>query len=288
MDFLRYPTIWLSIVIMLSVGCRFDRKMVFEKSELCVFILKSVFINFVIFNVFCFAWLKYFNFSNEIIMSFMLCGLCAGGANSLVFIQKRQIPIEFPVIGFIILNLLNFISLSVFLKLFADHQVNDHMGQLFTKLFYIIVIFQFIPFLMGVLIRDRFASFSLKFANILNSISFLMLITLFVIFAVGNGEIFLKFSWEIYFACLIFSLFAAITAYYSKQKNTVLAQSMSFVSVVRNIVLALIVNDIFFKSDLIKAVIICNTLFIFTACFVMLYAFKKHANNNRTIIIEPV
>jgi predicted Na+-dependent transporter len=276
----------LSTSLMLSVGMRLEIAQLRAALSDKPFVAKTVAFNFLVFPLIAWGTSSVFGLSESVRVGLMLCAVGAGGCNSLIFIGKVDGDLSY---GFSSILITGALSTLLLPWLIASATSGGEAGayvRIVTASVKAIVLFQVLPTVAGYLAKSFPKIGSAAVAKVLSKIAEICLWVLTLLFAAVKGRNFGLLGSAALIAVAVVVVVGLVASLIVVPPFSPTGKAFVFSGLVRNIVVALLLNEWIVKSEQAKTTILCYCFFMLVAGGLATFAYRK--SEARSVIAERV
>ena len=260
----------LALSVMFAVGLDLDFGKLLSSLSLSVPLVKGLAINLLLLPLLTVGWVMLFELSVAGSIGLLLCALCAGGSTGLLFSLHGNGDRNFSLSLFIVLNALSLVLVPIYLVFMANYffpQSSEYDPlALLSAASLSILLFQLLPLLVGVGVRRVYFNVAMKLYPLSKKIADVSLVSLFVGFAVAKAELLLEMPLSLILALVAAVVCSVLVSVLIESAASDKGRSVLFLTLVRNLTLALLVSDRIFGDPEITLVILAYGLFMYCVC----------------------
>ncbi|PCJ37879.1 MAG: hypothetical protein COA99_12335 [Moraxellaceae bacterium] len=269
----------LALSVMFSVGLDLDFRKLILTMEFGLPLAKGLLVNLLLIPILVIGCLSFFALESAPSIAILLCALCAGGSTGLLFSLHAKGDMIFSLSLFMVLNLLSLILVPIYLVFMVDFYLPDDrvsepltiFGAAVMSIFW----FQILPLAVGMSVRRYSFGMAIKIYPYSKKIANISLVCLFVGFAITKWQSLVAMPLLSIVLLMAIVVGTVLVSAVFGPLGVAVGRSMVFVTVVRNLTLALLVSDRVFDDAEITLVILTYGLFMYIACALLLLITKR-------------
>ena len=269
----------LALSVMFSVGLDLDVSKLLGALDFRLPLVRGLAINLLLVPVLTVGCLSFFTLPVAPSIGILLCALCAGGSTGLLFSLHGKGDLVCSLSLFMLLNLLSLILVPIYLVFVVNFFLPaENVGgplELLSAAILSIVWFQLLPLLAGGALRRYSLAWAKKLYPFSKKIADISLLSLFIGFAIVKSEFLVDMPLQLLLALLVVVVGTVMISLVIDSPRESFGRSVLFVTSVRNLTLALLVNDRIFGDPQITMVILTYGLFMYLLCGLLLLIGKQ-------------
>jgi len=250
----------LVVVMMLAIGLRTEPhefRVVFERPWLLV---ATVLVNVVLIPLGVWGLVTVASLPDEVAVGLMLCAVSPGGATGPLFATQARGHVALSVASMILLAMISVVSAPPTLALAFGGMSEVGSGALLLPMMGTLALFQLLPLVAGMALRRWFVVFADRVAGPANRVATALLLLIVAGLLVLKGDSLLELSALSLSVCVgvvLLSLGAGALV----SRDGAMRRSLSLVTAVRNLSLALLLSASFYPAALTDATVLSFGLF---------------------------
>ena len=272
----------LALSVMFAVGLDIDVRKLFRSMVLSTPLIRGLVVNLFLLPLFAIVCLGVFNLDINASIGLLLVMICGGGSTGLLFSLHGDADMDFSLTLFMLLNLLSLVLVPIYLLFMIGFFTPEaEAGEPFDFLYAAvmsIVWFQVLPLVVGVIVRGQSITLAARIYPYAKKIANISLISLFVGFSIVKGQLVLELPMQLIIALILVVVGTCIAGVLSQSPKNAVGRSILFITMVRNLTLALLINDRVFGDENITLVVLTYGLFMYIVCGVLLIVLRRSVN----------
>ncbi|OUS30313.1 hypothetical protein A9Q99_07535 [Gammaproteobacteria bacterium 45_16_T64] len=269
----------LALSVMFAVGLDLDLRKLLRSVSLRLPLVRGLAVNLLLIPFFVVGCLAYFELDAASSAGILLCALCAGGSTGLLFSLHGRGDPSCALTLFMLLNLVSLVLMPVYIVLMVNFfgltsNGGGPIGILSAALLSVLL-FQIMPLIAGQAVRYVHVTAAERLYPVCKKVADISLVSLFVGFAIARGEYLAAMPLSLVGA-LVLVVFGSVglSMLFSTPTNAS-GRALLYVTVVRNLTLALLINDRIFGESEITLVILAYGLLMYVVCGLLLFTGKR-------------
>ena len=266
----------LSLSVMFAAGLDIDARELFRTLSGKKPLVTGLLLNLVLCPLIALGWVTVFNVSGSAAVGILLCGIGAGGSTGLLFCFHSRANMSYGFSLFLLINLLSIVIVPPLFIWVAEGYQHNNPVQLIAAAVQSIISYQILPFIVGVVVRKASLTIAATIYPLAKRIADLSMIVLFMGFFVTRWELILDLGLVSIMTIWLVILTGVVASLVTRSPEHGDGRALLFVVVVRNLTLALLLNDRVLQDNLVTVTILSYGVFMYLTCgFLLLVLHKK-------------
>lgn len=267
----------LSVSLMTSVGMRLDVTGLRSAMRDTAFIARAIAFNFVVLPLVAWLCVRSLGLSHSLGLGLMLCAFGAGGCNSLIFIDKVDGDIAYGLLAIVLTGVIAAFVLPWLVASFATGADASDYASVLLAAGKAIVVFQVLPTLVGFAAKSVPKLGTPSVVKGLARVAEGSLWSLTALFVVFKGQNFGILGARGIGALVIVITSGLLLSLAPYPRSSSVGKSFVFSGLVRNIVVALLLNEWIVRDERTKSMILAYGFVMLVAAGVASLSFRRFA-----------
>lgn len=250
----------LVVVMMVAVGLRTETRDFSQVARRPLRLGLAGLMNLVVAPALVVGVTRAADLAPDIAVGLIICGASPGGATGPLFAGAAGGHLATAIVAMIALSLLSVFTAPPTISGALGMAVDIDTSHLLVPMMGTLVVFQLLPLVLGMAVRNRNHEFAERVSDPANAIANVLLLAVIVGLLASKGAMLLEIGVDVVLICVGLVLVnLALGALCSRDRQA--RRSLSMVTGVRNVSLALLISAAYFPAPLTDATILTFGLF---------------------------
>lgn len=264
----------LALSVMFAIGLNLDLSAVRQALTSYRHLLLGIVVNLVLFPLLTFLCVFLFEMEGAFRFGVLLCGLAAGGSTGLLFSTHARADMPYSLALFLLINALSLLLVPLWLIFIWDNPALSGWVLVWEGV-EAILIYQLAPLLVGIVVRMCSGFIASRIYPFAKRIADVSLLLLFIGFAMTEGDYLLDVALESYLGLIAIVGVGAGATQIFLQQHAPKQRGLLYVTSVRNLTLALLINERLAQDGTVTLSILTYGLIMYAVCGLCLWLQKR-------------